>query len=191
MKVDRSGDCWLWTACVTKDGYGRFYVGDGRRIILAHRFAYELLVGPIPAEHEVDHRHTCSKSCVNPAHLRPTTHKQNHENRRGAQVNSASGVRGVSRHTHGRWQAQVKHHGKVHSLGLFDTVLEAEAAVIAKRNELFTHNDRDRLGEIGDNPRRVEVIPETQPVRRAPTPAPAPAPRRAPVKTPEKEPVPA
>lgn len=42
------------------------------------------------------------------------------------------------------------------------------------------------MGQIGDNPRRVEVIPETPPVRRAPDPAaaprtPAPAlPRRVP-----------
>lgn len=43
------------------------------------------------------------------------------------------------------------------------------------------------MGEIGDKPRRVEVIPETPPVRRAPTPTPAPAP----VKEPAKEPVPA
>lgn len=28
------------------------------------------------------------------------------------------------------------------------------------------------MGHIGDNPRRIEVIPETQPVRKAPTPPP-------------------
>jgi hypothetical protein len=46
-----------------------------------------------------------------------------------------------------------------------------------------------RNGQIGDNPRRIEVIPETPPVRRAPTPTPAPAP--PPAREPEKEPVPA
>lgn len=46
-----------------------------------------------------------------------------------------------------------------------------------------------RMGEVGDNPRKVEVIPASPPVRRT-TPAPAPA-TPAPAKTPEKEPVPA
>jgi hypothetical protein len=31
-------------------------------------------------------------------------------------------------------------------VGYFLDLAEAEAAVIAKRNELFTHNDRDRVG---------------------------------------------
>lgn len=43
------------------------------------------------------------------------------------------------------------------------------------------------MGEIGHPQRRVEVVPETPPVREAPKPAPAPVPQKAP----EKEPVPA
>lgn len=31
------------------------------------------------------------------------------------------------------------------------------------------------MGRIGENPRRIEVIPETPPVRRAPTPPARPA----------------
>ena len=31
-------------------------------------------------------------------------------------------------------------------VGVFDTPEEAQAAVVAKRNELFTHNDMDRTG---------------------------------------------
>lgn len=45
------------------------------------------------------------------------------------------------------------------------------------------------MGEVGPNPRRIEVIPETPPVRRpAPTPAPVPA-TPAPAREPEKVPV--
>lgn len=36
--------------------------------------------------------------------------------------------------------ARVKHNGVLYSAGQYDTIAEAEAAVIAKRNELFTHN---------------------------------------------------
>ncbi len=40
------------------------------------------------------------------------------------------------------------------------------------------------MGQIGNNPRRVEVVPETKPVRRAPTPTPAPAPQKVPAREP-------
>jgi hypothetical protein len=36
------------------------------------------------------------------------------------------------------------HFRRLLHVGLFLTIAEAEAAVIAKRNELFTHNDMDR-----------------------------------------------
>jgi hypothetical protein len=43
---------------------------------MAHRFAYELLVGPIPEDLELDH--LCRvRHCVNPAHLEPVTHLEN------------------------------------------------------------------------------------------------------------------
>jgi hypothetical protein len=40
--------CWTWTAGSQGHGYGQFY--DERKI-LAHRWAYEQLVGPIPEGH--------------------------------------------------------------------------------------------------------------------------------------------
>lgn len=40
------GTCWLWGAFIDRHGYGMFR--DGRRMVRAHRFSYELLVGPIP-----------------------------------------------------------------------------------------------------------------------------------------------
>jgi hypothetical protein len=72
-KVDQGEDCWRWTAC-TSNGYGRFSVK--RQPVLAHRFAYELLVGPIPEGLELDH--LCrNRWCVNPDHLEPVTHDEN------------------------------------------------------------------------------------------------------------------
>ncbi len=41
------GRCWLWTATIVHNGYGRFWF-DGR-MIYAHRWAYEAVYGPIPA----------------------------------------------------------------------------------------------------------------------------------------------
>lgn len=143
-KVDQSGDCWLWVGAVDTWQYGQLRIAGSN--ILVHRFSYEMHVGPIPADMQVDHRHTCPKVCVRPAHLRLVTQKQNNENHRGAQANSRSGVRGVYwRKERARWVAEVSHNHKRLTVGYFKAVEDAEAAVIAKRNELFTHNDADRL----------------------------------------------
>jgi hypothetical protein len=59
--------------------------------------------------------------------------------------NRSSGVRGVYwEEERNCWVARVGHHGVRLSAGRFATLADAEAAVIAKRNELFTHNDADR-----------------------------------------------
>ena len=143
LKVDKSGDCWLWTGSLDTWKYGQIRIAGHN--ILVHRFSYELHVGPIPEGQTVDHRMECPKNCVNPAHLRLATRKQQNENK-GAQTNSKSGVRGVFwRKERDRWCAQVRHHRKSITVGYFKTQAEAEAAVIAKRIELFTHNDADRL----------------------------------------------
>lgn len=74
-KVERveSSECWLWLACQDGKGYGLFWVG---RYVRAHRFAYELLVGPIPEGLQLDH--LCRvRHCVNPAHLEPVTNREN------------------------------------------------------------------------------------------------------------------
>ncbi len=69
-KVDKSGDCWLWTARLSHNGYGRF-VNQA-----AHRTAYEMLVGPIPEGMQLDH--LCRvRRCVNPSHLEPVTPREN------------------------------------------------------------------------------------------------------------------
>lgn len=73
-KVNKTDECWLWTAGTCKDGYGRFRL-DGR-VQQAHRVAYELLVGPIPEGLELDH--VCRvTACVRPDHLEPVTHQEN------------------------------------------------------------------------------------------------------------------
>jgi hypothetical protein len=141
-KVDKSGDCWLWTAHTSNVGYGMIGVANTMRT--AHRVSYEMAYGEIPEGMDLDH--ICGvRACVRPEHLRPTTRKQNMENLRGANRNNlSSGVRGVTRDGK-KWKAQVCHQGKGYTVGRFDTIAEAEAAAIAKRNELFTHNDDDRV----------------------------------------------
>lgn len=71
--VDKSGECWVWTAALDQDGYGTCRRGGTKR---AHRVAYEELVGPIPDGLVVDH--LCrNRACVNPLHLEPVTNRVN------------------------------------------------------------------------------------------------------------------
>jgi hypothetical protein len=75
--VDENG-CWIWQKAKTTKGYGYKY-RDGRMVV-AHRWMYELSVGPIPEGLQLDH--LCRvHACINPAHLEPVTPREN--NRRG------------------------------------------------------------------------------------------------------------
>lgn len=71
-KVDKTEDCWNWTA-TKSNGYGNFtYNGMDIR---AHRFSV-LLKQEIPPKMVLDHM--CrNRSCVNPDHLRIVTNRQN------------------------------------------------------------------------------------------------------------------
>ncbi len=69
-KVTEAGNCWEWNAYRMPKGYGRFM--DQGRCLIAHRVAYEQMVGPIPDGLQLDH--LCrNRACVNPWHLEPVT----------------------------------------------------------------------------------------------------------------------
>lgn len=89
VKVNRSLEpdgCWEWAAAAGPLGYGKFMVhdeGGRKKIVSAHRFSYQLLVGPIPAGLQLDH--LCrNPPCVRPSHLEPVTNREN--TLRGARV---------------------------------------------------------------------------------------------------------
>ena len=73
-KVRKTDTCWLWTAYISPNGYGRIKV-NGKNVS-AHRMAYELVKGPIPKGLQIDH--LCRvKHCVNPNHLEAVTCREN------------------------------------------------------------------------------------------------------------------
>lgn len=73
-KVDKSGDCWLWTAGKDKDGYGGFTIA-GEKVVV-HRFSWELHFGEIPKGLHVLHK--CDvRNCIRPDHLFLGTQKTN------------------------------------------------------------------------------------------------------------------
>jgi hypothetical protein len=66
--------CWEWKAGKDSNGYGNHrHKGKATG---AHRVSYELIISSIPEGLELDH--LCrNRSCVNPYHLEPVTHKEN------------------------------------------------------------------------------------------------------------------
>lgn len=145
-KTTRLDDgCIQWTARTNAvSGYGQFW--DGTTTVYAHRWAYAKEHGPIPAGMDIDH--TCwNRACVNVAHLRITTRKQNLENVGTLRSDNTSGYRGVSWSKQARkWWAHINHHGKVIHVGLYADIHEANDAVVNARNTYFTHNGMDHVG---------------------------------------------
>lgn len=147
VKVEKTDTCWNWTALTNQHGYGRFHVreGDSQRMLVAHRYSYELHVGPIPAGLILDH--LChNRACVNPEHLRVVTYRQNGEHREGVPRGNTSGVMGVTWETSMNcWRGVVQRGGRRIWNEYFTNLSDAAKAVREARNELFTHNDRDRV----------------------------------------------
>lgn len=89
--VDTRGpdECWPWVGYVQPNGYGSFSSHERGTTRLAHRIAYEYMVGSIPAGLMLDHvchtrdprcedRDSCPhRRCCNPAHLEPVTAREN------------------------------------------------------------------------------------------------------------------
>ena len=76
--VEFTATCWLWTGSKTDRGYPSFGARKESPTLSsrAHRFSYEMFVGPIPDDMELDH--LCRvRHCVNPFHLEIVNHREN------------------------------------------------------------------------------------------------------------------
>lgn len=132
-KVDKSGECWVWTASKT-NGYGQF-LADGKRTI-AHRFSYELHYGPIPDGLFICH-HCDNRRCVRPDHLFLGTNRDNNldmiaKERHGNAVLTNEQVRAIHReYRHGNGVELAAKYG-VSSAVIYYTVKKRRLAAKGK-----------------------------------------------------------
>jgi hypothetical protein len=106
-QVQKTDSCWLWTGRVDRCGYGAQFLWH-RTLTMPHRYAYELLVGPVAEGLTLDH--LCrNRLCVNPAHMEPVTLRENIL--RGDSPHAINARKTHCKHGHAFDEANT-HHGK-------------------------------------------------------------------------------
>ena len=73
--VIQENGCWEWVGQDNGKGYGALRVD--KKPVLAHRYLWGKVNGPIPDGLVMDHFHCENTRCVNPSHVRPVTHREN------------------------------------------------------------------------------------------------------------------
>ena len=136
------GACWQWTWGKSAQGYGLLSINGVSRLV--HRVSYEMHSGKIPAGMEIDHM--CNnRACVNPSHLRVATSGQNGQNYVGAQIQSKTGVRGVTWYeSRQKYMAKASLNGKQYYLGWYTDIEEANAVVTEWRRKNMPYSVMDQ-----------------------------------------------
>jgi HNH endonuclease len=79
-RVKIIGKHWIWQGKPDEHGYGRLRHPVTSVVVYAHRYAYELFIGPIPDGMNVLHKHEGLPICVNPECLKVGDQQENLEN---------------------------------------------------------------------------------------------------------------
>lgn len=124
-RVERSTGCWVWKRSLDISGYGQ--LGVGGRHTKAHRFSWEMYIGPIPEDRIIDHK--CrNRKCVNPDHMRLCIRMENLRYRSKLKKSTSSskykGVHWVS----GKWVAKITVNYRDIRLGSFSNEKDAALA---------------------------------------------------------------
>lgn len=141
-KVDKQNECWIWQGSAT-NGYGAFALTHST-IVLAHKFSYEWLKGPVPDGYQVDHLcHnldisceggvTClHRRCLNPDHLEAVL----------PAVNRARGI--TARPNAGRHWSERTHCGHGHEYTAENTYIRLRNGKFWARSCRTCNRDRVR-----------------------------------------------
>ena len=114
-------------------GYREVRIGGFRYKL--HRLAWLYVYGVWPVAH-LDHINGI-RDDNRIANLREADNAQNHQNKKRAQSNNASGYLGVCWHKQNeKWRAQIQVGGKKIQLGYFEKADEAHAAYLKAKAEL-------------------------------------------------------
>ena len=172
-KVDRSGGpdaCWLWQGARSTNGYGQFcigqYPGGGNIMRHAHRVAYALVHGPIGPGKSILHK--CDNQlCVNPAHLRPGTHRENMRDMVAKGRSSRGSANFLSKLTERDMRAMLRLYRGVVACGLladaYGVTTKNVYAIVSRQT--WRHVDPDAI--IGPDPGSVpENVRRRHPGRR-------------------------
>lgn len=139
------GKCWIWLGGKSRNGYGQFTISN--RGIRAHRYSYELHIGPIPEGLSVLH-HCDNPSCVNPKHLFVGSTFDNHQDkvRKGRQAKGeTNGFSKLSddeiREIRRRYKLKRGYHDPVNGQNGLAREFKVTQALISLvvRNEIWTH----------------------------------------------------
>jgi hypothetical protein len=116
--------------------YGSTEINGKRTMISLHRWLMNA-----PKNIEVDHVNNNGLDNCRSYNLRFASGSENKQNRRGAQKNSKTGIRGVSLHKPtGKWIVQVAVNGKHYYCGLYEDLKHAENKAIETRKLLMPYS---------------------------------------------------
>lgn len=143
LRVDRSGECWLYTGARTKDGYGQVWVGT--RHVYAHVFAWMAANGAVPADLIVCHK--CDNpSCVRPGHLFLGTYGDNNHDRAVKERHHRSKPRVLSERTEKKLTAVEKEQiRKLYGSGHYSERMLATLYKVAPSTIHYALNKRRRV----------------------------------------------
>ncbi len=111
-KLEKQGDCWIWTASKRNKGYGAIAWIDpkSRKAIneRAHRVSFRLFNGDIPENLFVLHR--CDNpACCNPDHLFLGTKADNNRDMVEKGRHVSGGTHCGSHYPSGKWKSGLSH----------------------------------------------------------------------------------